>query len=217
MPDQAALDLLYAAGSPMVIRTAWASEPTVSLSAADIVVLNREHDLRGRRYLEIGVGKGSLFKEVASRGARVVGVEPGEWGNNLQNVVSSLVEVARDSLFDVIVANDVLEHLESPVAMLSALRAHASPSSKLYCRFPNNQSLRARVRRERWNMIRPLGHLHYFSRPSMERMFGKSGWSIAKATPSEVLRRGPVSTVLDLLRQGDQWLVEATPSDSKSR
>jgi SAM-dependent methyltransferase len=212
MPSQEVLDQLYRDGSPLVIRTEWVNETAPSLSVGDVAVLKGERDLRGRSYLEIGVGKGTLFTEVASRGAQVVGVEPGAWGHSLPNVFVSLADLPHDSRFDVIVANDVLEHLESPVAMLSVLRLHAQLSSRLYCRLPNNQSLRARWRKERWNMIRPLGHLHYFSRLSVQKMFDKSGWSVAKAVPSEVSTRRVVPMMLDLLGQGDQWLIEATPT-----
>jgi hypothetical protein len=216
LPSQAELNELYESGSPLVIRTQWVSEQTDTLSVADIAVLNTEQQLQGRTYLEIGVGKGGLFMEVARRGAQVVGVEPGAWGHGLQSVVNDLAELPRDSTFDVIVANDVLEHLESPVGMLSKLRIHAHPSTRLYCRFPNSQSLRARLQKEHWSMVRPLGHLHYFSRQSALRMFARGGWTISKAEPSEVRPQRLTSRILDSLRLGDQWLIQATPASRQA-
>jgi hypothetical protein len=216
MPSQAELNHLYEAGSPLVIRTGWVTEQTDSLTVADNAVLKNEPNLHGCRYLEIGVGKGRLFMEVARRGAKVVGVEPGVWGHNLQSVVNDLAELPQNATFDVLVANDVLEHLESPVAMLSTLRMHTHPSSRLYCRFPNSQSLRARMQKERWNMVRPLGHLHYFSRQSAQNMFARGGWSITKAEPSEVQPQRLISRILDSLRLGDQWLIQASPTSREA-
>ncbi len=211
MPKQSELDALYRAGSPLVIRVEWADERSDTLSLADVAVLSTETDLKGSRYLEIGVGKGALFEQVARRGADVVGVEPGAWGHHLHGVVNSLEEIAPGSEFDVIVANDVLEHLENPIVMLSTLRAHSRPSTRLYCRFPNSRSLRARIRKDRWNMVRPLGHLHYFSKQSATRMFARSGWLITKAQPQDVFPQPLVSRALNLIRQGDQWMVQARP------
>jgi SAM-dependent methyltransferase len=196
----------------LVIRTAWIDESDGSLSAADLAVLEEEHDLRGKRCLEVGIGKGLLFNEMAGRGADVVGVEPGHWGHSTHPVVSNVRLAPTDPKFDVIIANDVLEHLADPASMLEELRRRAHLGTTLYCRFPNNQSLRAMIRRGRWTMVRPLGHLHFFSRESAERVFSRTGWRIAQARALEISADSATSRLLNWIGLGDQWVMRAVPA-----
>lgn len=80
--------------------------------------------------------------------------------------------------FDVIVMQDVLEHLTDPVAMLTKLKSLANKDCMITSGFPNKDSLMARYFKGKWRMVRPLGHLHFFSSMSMARSFNKSGWEI---------------------------------------
>jgi len=70
----------------------------------------------------------------------------------------------------------VLEHLQNPIGILVALRSMAGPSALLICRFPRGNSLEAILRKGRWGMLRPFGHLHYFSLQSTKLMLHRSGW-----------------------------------------
>lgn len=130
-------------------------------------------------YLEIGCGKGDLF-EIFSRHAKLAyGVEPGDWFGDTR-IVTDISKLPKDARFDVIVMYNVLEHLEDPISMMAQCRNIASKDARIYCCFPNKDSFPARNRKKRWDMIRPLGHLHYFSKKSVSILFNKSKWKIVK-------------------------------------
>ncbi len=221
MPTQESLARLYQTRSPMVIPDGWVEEASSEPTQAESAVLAGERSTAGGTYLEIGVGKGLLFRRFLEKGFRCFGVEPGSWGKELGNVVDDVSELPDGLIFDVIVANDVLEHLENPQSLLVDLRRRAHPGTRLYCRFPNKDSLRARIRKTKWQMIRPLGHLHYFSRRSLDAAFGQTGWQLTRRSKSEIVQfrfpppvwRPPILAMMaiDVLGLGDQWLIEAKP------
>jgi hypothetical protein len=83
----------------------------------------------------------------------------------------------------------------------------------------------------RWRMVRPFGHLHYFSRGSIDHAFGRAGWAVLEKRPtwfrffcrreqlmsSYYALRGlrikdAARSALEALLGRDQWLVKASPS-----
>lgn len=223
LPTQKHLSHLYESGSPDVIGTGWpvgVEERGLSVTEArvlDRIEMDNEKGLE-INYLEIGVGYGALFKRVKAIGIRCYGVEPGLWGR-FEDVYPSLEDLPVTSGFDIFVCLDVLEHLENPVELLKQLRAIANPGAKLYCHFPNAESLEARLRNSGWPMYRPYGHLHFFSRQSSVVMLKNSGWENHKLERAGVTGRQDISSissvcryVLEHIGQGDQWFVEAKVS-----
>ena len=117
--------------------------------------------------------------------------------------------------FDVIVLQDVLEHVSKPLQMMMACRALANDGARIYCAFPNKDSLVAKLIRERWRMVRSLGHLHYFSLASAAKLFLTSGWTISRIqarSPNEVANYlsafTPKDFIKELLLGRDQWYVK---------
>ena len=56
---------------------------------------------------------------------------------------------------------DVLEHVEDPLSLVKSI-GDLIERGTVYACFPNSESLRARLSKVRWRMVRPLGHLHFF-------------------------------------------------------
>jgi hypothetical protein len=81
---------------------------------------------------------------------------------------------------------------------------------------PNRESFRAIYHRETWRMLRPLGHVNYFSRKSVKRAMQAAGFAVEllKATdlwPVRIPRSFGhlIQDLVELLSLGDQWIVIA--------
>ena len=235
LPRQEYLSSLYENASAFVVtkESLEISQTTGELERMATAILSSLHRGEGFNYLEIGVGSGQLFSIFKERAELCYGVEPGNWHEMDKNIVKDVDHLPKDIRFDVIVAYDVLEHLSSPVEMLKKLRKLANHGAVIHCSFPNRDSLHAGLRRGKWSMIRPVGHLHYFSSKSVRRMFEGSGWilldrrtvrprnvSLKDAVRSLDLRTmdGPVMTMnlllYRLLLSRDQWGIKGIAMNS---
>jgi SAM-dependent methyltransferase len=218
MPSQGLLNYLYGLGSQSVIGAEWPEVEVSSLSVPGQLVSARE--LRAgapaRRYFELGPGKGLLYTQFIDRGWECHGVEPGAWGQKLPGVFSDFSAMPKSLAADVIVALDVLEHISNPVAALRQLRSLAAPGAKVYAAMPNRESLRARIGREDWRMLRPLGHVNYWSRSSVSRAFAQAGFNIEELRKTDLWQRRPINSLrsaavaaIEFLGLADQWIVIA--------
>jgi 2-polyprenyl-3-methyl-5-hydroxy-6-metoxy-1,4-benzoquinol methylase len=227
MPTQQHLNISYRSGSPFVVgriegESFYLSE---SLSIPEESVLNDElklnkDDLTGLTYLEIGIGDGNLFSAFRDKGSVCSGVEPGDTAEGFNNIYRDIADLPRNLKFDVIVCNDVLEHLESPQAFLEIFASVAHSKSRLYCSFPNKSSLRAILGKGSWRMVRPIGHLHFFSNESVRLLFKLAGWKIVDSKKTDLfdlnninIRNNPIKNLvqilIELLNLGDQLVVKA--------
>jgi 2-polyprenyl-3-methyl-5-hydroxy-6-metoxy-1,4-benzoquinol methylase len=160
--------------------------------------------LSGKRVLEAGAHLG-LFLDVATkRGWNARGIEPSKWAVDYgreqyavdlsQGTVEDLD--AEPGSADVIVMNDVLEHLTDPLDALRRLRPVLAEDGLLVLATVNVRSLHARVRGERWPWF-ILPHLHYFSPPTLHATLSLAGyrtvqWSVVPRSfrLSYLARRG---------------------------
>jgi len=100
-------------------------------------VFGRLGDLQGLRILEVGAGSGNLSTYVARRGASAVGVDVSEGmlrlarrraevngvSDRVKLIVSAVEDLDEpDGSFDVIIANQVLHHLDLPRGMPNLTR-----------------------------------------------------------------------------------------------
>ena len=196
MPEQAHLNQLYQTASPFVVSPGWGA-PAGNQQPLDPFskrVVRAESHGTSLNYLEIGPGTGVLFRQMQKQGHCCHGIDPGNWCKT-PGIVAAIQQLPADITHDIVVLQDVLEHVAAPLTMLMDCRAKAKAGARIYCTVPNRDSWLARHRRERWQMIRPLGHLHYFSRKSLELLFANSGWILEQAKTSRT------SNVLDPLRQ----------------
>jgi SAM-dependent methyltransferase len=224
-----ASEFVISKGFPEKLET---PEELTRISQAIMDSLNREE---GFNYLEIGVGSGQLFSIFKEKAELCYGVEPGNWHMMDKNIVKDIDNLPENIHFDVIVAYDVLEHLCSPTDMMRKLRKVANHGAVIHCSFPNRDSLPAAIWRGDWEMVRPVGHLHYFSSRSIERMFEKSRWGLLEKMScrprnlsfgdlmmslGQRARDRPLNTtwhllINQLLLGKDQWVVKGMALDSK--
>jgi hypothetical protein len=218
MPSQGLLSHLYARGSLSVIGAEWAQIRESVPSLPERIVAGRELQLghKPRRYFELGVGKGLLYGQFVQSGWECFGIEPGPWGRGLTDVYTDFDEISPARMADVIVALDVLEHVADPIGILRKLHGIAAPGGRMYCAMPNRQSLRAKLGRERWRMLRPLGHVNYWSRKSVVHAMSAAGFNVKELRASDLWEPRPIRSLREMaasgverLGLGDQWILMA--------
>ena len=158
--------------------------------------LNKEYN-----YLELGSGAGHLLNYFSSTAKLAIGIEPSPPIDST-NTVKSIDLLPKGIFFDLLVAQDVLEHLNNPINVLTKLRSKTNKGGVISIGVPNKDSLKAKLMKDKWSMIRPLGHLHYFSKKSIIKMLYNSGWEVLEI---KSVRMGKVSAK-DLIREFDYSL-----------
>ena len=112
-------------------------------------------EFEGRRALDVGCGNGAISLVLAQLGCEVIGADlnytavsnaakrpeggPGLAADFLRGVSESLPFPSGS--FDLIVCNDVLEHVSSHKRTLRELARVVKPGGLIYCKFPNLLSL----------------------------------------------------------------------------
>jgi hypothetical protein len=219
LPSQELLNTLYQEGSEYVVpknyketteRNAvnnvdplWQKVYKTSSKYSDKISSNK----KDFNYLEIGVGSGQLLNFFKQKALITYGVEPGNWVvGEKKNIVKSLEEVPSEINFDMMVAHGVLEHLNDPGNTLTALFSRANENCVIHCTFPNKDALKARLQKGKWHMVRPFGHLHYFSKQSVTTLFEKAGWTVVELINCRISEE----SALDLAKKFDlskKWIL----------
>lgn len=150
-----------------------------------------------RRVLEVGCHTGAFGAALKARpgGAEVWGVEPNPVAaataaGRLDKVLTQPYDDACPlpaAHFDLIVFNDVLEHVVDPWATLKLARQHLAPGGVVVASIPNllhqhnlQHLLLERDFRYEDNGIRDRTHLRFFTRKSLLRMFEDSGYRVTR-------------------------------------
>lgn len=99
---------------------------------------------------------------------------------------------------DAVVMWDTIEHLPRPDLTIDKIVRVLRPNGFLFLTTGDIGGVLARARRERWRLIRPPSHLHYFSRKTIARLLENGGLQ-----PVEIkyvgVRRSLRQTVYSLL------------------
>lgn len=208
MPTQDELNQLYGVESLYVVSDG-ARNMYQSKTKPDNFqnyVLSQVCSSKALNYLEIGTGGGHLLNRFRKLGYNCYGVDPGKWIDD-PAIVNDFNQIPEKLDFSIFILQDVLEHLKDPVDMMKKLRSKSKKNAMLFCSFPCNDSRPAKRSRERWSMIRPYGHLHYFSYESTKRMLLLSGWVIEDIllTGSAAIKRNDyVARIFQILKYDDK-------------
>ncbi len=158
-------------------------------------LLGRLADLnQGRALLDIGCGPGFLLRDAAAHGFTAQGLEPDA------DVVAAAAAggapvrhgyfpqaLGADERFDVIVFNDVLEHIADIPAALASSAAHLPQGGLLCVNCPDRRGLIYRVAdladrfgfsgalKRLWQVGLPSPHLWYLTPQALERAAARAG------------------------------------------
>ena len=148
-----------------------------------------------KRVLDVGCAAGDFAEVLTEQGCGVTGVEldpeaAGRAERYCERVIVGDVErldlesELDEGSFDVLVFGDVLEHLKDPLATLKRLKPALRPEGYAVASIPNvaHGSVRLALLQGRFR-YRSLGlldetHLRFFTRESVEQLFGDAGFLI---------------------------------------
>lgn len=82
--------------------------------------------------------------------------------------------------FDAAAMLDVIEHLASPERALYALAGATTPKAPLVVTTGDFGSIGARALGERWRLLTPPQHLHFFTRRSLEALLWRTGFEVVE-------------------------------------
>ena len=158
------------------------------ISAKKILNKLKKNSDKGR-ILDIGCATGFLLDEARSKGWETYGVELSKWcvehaKNNLGlNVFCGLLKDARfeDDFFDVVVLNDVIEHLSDPKGMLMDIKRILKKGGIVCINTPDIDSMLSKLLKAKWWGINQA-HLFYFTKGTLSEMLKSTGFLPLKFT-----------------------------------
>ena len=105
--------------------------------------------------------------------------------------------------FDLIVMDNVLEHLRNPLESIRELRRYLTPRGRLVLITPNMESGHYRLLRRRWTPeLAPHAHIYLFTRSALMRLLSDAGFDVP-TIGSFHLAGAPISSTLSRLAHGD--------------
>lgn len=83
---------------------------------------------------------------------------------------------------------DVIEHLPRPDLILEKVHSDIIPGGRLFITTGDIGTLIPRIRKEKWRMIHPPSHLHYFSRKTLCRLLDNKGFKVSNISYPAIYR-----------------------------
>jgi len=159
------------------------------------------------RVLEVGVGRGTLLKALRSSGYQIEGIDSSQAISlALQSRCALLIhnrtlevhaQEMKAGYYHAVIMSHVLEHLDSPLSGLRAVKHLLNEEGVLYIAVPNVSSWNAYL--PGWNGYEPY-HLHYFNRQTLEQGLLAAGFTILQVRTVEPLS-GWVNTLARSIRR----------------
>jgi len=164
------------------------------------------NDVPAGRLLDVGCAHGWFLEAAQNRGFEAIGIEPD------LNVFSATARrgltvrkgyfpevLAENEKFDVIVFNDVFEHIPNIISVLEGCKKHLRPKGVLVLNLPSSSGLFYKAAKflskvgissffERlWQKGLPSPHLHYFNAMNLQSLLQNNGF--------EEIAKGQLSTL----------------------
>lgn len=140
----------------------------------------------GQRVLDIGSGSCLALLELRAMGVEAWGIEADPNVRALADHFQLQVHIGNihdmpfpDLSFDLIVLNQVIEHVPDPLALLRAVNARLNPGGGMVLlSFPNTDSVQAARSRRRWINWHVPYHQHHFNRSSFEQLAMQANFAV---------------------------------------
>lgn len=158
--------------------------------------------------LDIGCSNGSSLLINKKLGLKAVGVDPSE--KAVQNGRERGFEIHlgflndvgfADNSFDVITLYEVIEHVDTPIALLKECHRILRPNGIVLIGSGNTNSWTRQIQKSRWdffNMKLHGGHINFYSTKSIKTLASATGFSVTKTRTSSVkfCEKGEISFAL---------------------
>lgn len=162
------------------------------------------------KLLEVGCGNGQRLFKLRKLGWIVVGqeVDPksasqAQDSHGMEVHVGELANISfRDTFFDAIVMNHVIEHVHSPDKLLSECYRILKPGGILIVTTPNIDSLGHRHFKSHWMALDPLRHLHLFSQGTLQKVAIAGGFINSVVWTTSARTYSTAIGSLDIKRNG---------------
>jgi len=174
-----------------------------------------------QRVLEMGYGEGNFTEKLVSDGIRSDIVEGAEllvnearskYGSRVGIYHSMFNEFVPEEKYDVVLATNILEHVEDPVSVLRCIHNWLNPDGKVLITVPNSESLHRRLAvlmdlQPALDTLSPrdhiVGHLRVYSSDSLNADIIEAGFDIAeevgftlKVLPNSMMSEWPENLCL---------------------
>jgi SAM-dependent methyltransferase len=160
----------------------------------------------GQRVLDIGCGSCVSLLEVRNLGGESWGIETDPNVRAIADHFGLTVHIGSihdnpfpGADFDLIVLNQVIEHVPDPIALLKLVRGRLRPEGRVVLSFPNSGSLNKLISGRKWINWHIPYHLHHYNKKSFAMIAKRAGYDVASLrtiTPN-------LWTVLQLRAYGD--------------
>jgi SAM-dependent methyltransferase len=141
------------------------------------------------RLLDLGCGAGRFADAAAKQGWEAHGVEVGFWaekaaaGRPIHFHRGSLADQRfGDGFFDVVCANQVLEHMPHPRGELAEIRRVLRPGGLFYANVPNYRCLSIVLGKDDFELNFPMAHVNYFTPRSLAKLLDVSGFDVLRTS-----------------------------------
>jgi len=181
-----------------------------------------------RSVLEIGCSTGAFAAQLRERypDCDMIGLEPSAERADVARMTFDRVvtgtfpelkdDIVRPSGYDLILCNDVLEHIADPAAALCSLRDMLSDRGQLVASIPNVRHLSALgplLLAGEWEYkesgVLDATHLRFFTERSIRRLFDEGGW--------EITRMEGINRIFLMRDEKPRWWVKAAAACTKGR
>lgn len=140
----------------------------------------------GQQVLDIGSGPCLSLLELRAMGVEAWGVEADPNVRVIADRFGLQVHIGSihdhpfpGQSFDLIVLNQVIEHVPNPQALLETLRERLKPGGRVILSFPNTASLQAAKSGIRWINWHVPYHQHHFNRTSFALLAAHAGYEVS--------------------------------------
>lgn len=131
--------------------------------------------------LEVGCGPGVFYKPWKDFHVSWTGIDINpywkEFGKKNQIPISSRPIETLDEQFDVVMAHQVIEHVEDPISFMQAITSRLKPKGIVHLELPNQEALTSKFRQVSskfsfdYGFIQPPMHLRAFRKKTINRLF----------------------------------------------
>ena len=187
----------------------------------------RMHDVRGRRILDVGCGRGDTLAWLQRWGADVYGTQVSTTAAQVARehvghdriFVGDLADAGYpDASFDCVTLWHVLEHVPDPLALLKEVRRILRPDGFVYIEVPNAGGWAARQFGHHWLAYDVPKHLFHFSSQTLAALGQRVGLRCVNEVHSSI-EYSPVTLLQTLLNAwlgGSNVLFRGLTNDSRA-